>query len=302
MKKIYNPSLATLLFTFASIAAHAQGGATSTSPAAPAAVAVGATPAAAAAPTAFQGQTTASPISALNNFTASVRVEGYGPAVTSLTAYRPNVAKGIENDPKSQIYSKNKLSLAYKLDPTWTTGVGLAFYTLSQTGNVFQEPYVFVRNSQLVHIGNFNLDLALRVYGGFTAASQKYSNAGQIRTTGDASYKISSIYTAGLIYEAYDYILSTVKVGARKLEFDLIPHFDARIAENAIASLLIKTYTYHNVGNGFINAKDPVYLSPNMTWLFASKSVAVNPYLDIPLSRFEARYTTIGLNLNWKIL
>ncbi len=236
------------------------------------------------------------------HITASVRFEGYGPATTDWTGYRPNVDKGLSNDRKQEAYSKNKLYLGYKFNESQSAGVGLQVYYLSYSGDSFKDPYIFVRDSHFVQSGGYNFDAALRLYAGVSADAKKYNTPMGIRFVQDSTYKTGTPLTLGFFSEMHWYTLSKRVIGARELEFFLVPNVDIKIATKWTANLALKIWAYHNVGkNLFDLVNDPVLLSPGFTYS-PIKTVAINPYLDFATRRFAWNMTTVGLNLNWKIL
>ena len=322
MKKLLSPQIITSLLLFVSVSAlHSAQAASGTKPAKKPHVAAPAAPATPVAEKPSEAPTEVKPDAktektaetqsteetfwqkAQKKFTGSLRFEGYGPALTDWTAYRPNVAKAYSNDPKQQVYSKNKFSFGYKLSPSQTVGIGLQTYYLKVTGNVNKDPYLFVRDSHLVSKSNYNLDLALRVYLGLSNDAKVYHNPFGLRLVHDSTYRIDNGPLALDFYtEITWYYLDVTKVKSRQTEFFLLPNVDYSLNNTMAVNLGLKFWAYKVSGRTIFDLpSDPVLVSPSFTWR-ATKNFIVNHYLDIPAARLAFDMTTVGLNLNWKFL
>lgn len=244
--------------------------------------------------------------SVLKRFTATSAIEVYGPSITEWRDLRPNVDKGTTEDIKSPVYSKNKFNLGYKLTSTRTTGLGLEFYSLSRVGNVFKDPYVYVRDNKLIEAGNYTMDLALRVYAGVSPNSRAANTlpTSAFRLVHNSTYKFDSSSWSAAFYSETQWNPQRVrKVGAYEVGFFLVPNVNYNLSDSFALNLGTKIWTTHKVGQTFFaQTIDPILVSPNVAWKPIS-GLTVNPYLDFaPGQAFAMKFTTIGLNLSYKLI
>lgn len=244
------------------------------------------------------------PFSTKSRFSASARIELYGPAITALGDNRPNLSTGVGNDPKQEVFTKNKINLAYKISGDQSIGLGLQAYTLAKSGTSMRDPFVFFRDSHAIQSGRYNMDAAIRFYAGVSEISRKkYHTPVGFRFVQDSTYKLTDGQTVLSLYaEIHWYVHNPRAINDRELEFFLVPNVDYRINSKFSFNFAVKIWAYHNVGRVLNDlAYDPVLLSPGIVWE-PIKNVHLNPYLDFAAQNLSLAMTTLGFNVNWKFL
>ncbi|MBI3535439.1 MAG: hypothetical protein HY072_08170 [Deltaproteobacteria bacterium] len=229
----------------------------------------------------------------------------FGPAVTNpFSGMQPdvNLGRGSQNAP---LGLTNWLGIAFKLNqyPNIALEPVIKFELLPVREHDFtmKDPYLKLKHTKLVNIGNFNLYADLRLVPGVTTASRTKNLVGSVISKQVASYDIpdtkfcisSTTVVVASFYSGY-------AVGKPDLIVDVSPNVSYSLLPNLTVDLSYALETAHVRGATFSN--QDITLDPGITWDI-TPTVQFQPYLDFKLNkRVALDTTTVGFFFTAKLL
>jgi hypothetical protein len=253
----------------------------------------------------------------IDKITASYLNVLYGPAIMSpregmgrfRAGYLPDTDSGANNT-DSRVFTKNYLSLGYKLSDTLTVGpvAYWAWYPVGAQDYQIRDPYIKLGNSKFLSRGNLKMTADLRLAAPVAQNSRNNGMITYLMSKQITSYSIPSTrLTAGLTTYALARFHGTGTKGVANekrndIEAYAGPSLDYQVASNLTAGVLYEVSAAHTVGQGFNFNNDGTNLEPNLNW-DVTPNVNFNPWLDIAVGkRIAGDTTTFGAALTLKIL
>ncbi len=250
-----------------------------------------------------------------------------GPAVTSLGSnFQASKLDGT-TDLGSPLLFENTLGATYKL--TDHIKVGPTFYWQYKTGgqnNLLMggDSYVKASHNALITQGTYTMTGEARYYVPITEASRDKRSMGSVRLIQNQNYDIPNTkWSVGVYTFVQKYFYNQYEAGKGfkgtapwSLRAYVGPSVTYAITDSVQASLLYEAtsrlrfgksvfsgWENPNVGDALSDPRAPsTDIEPSVNWDI-TKSISLNPYLDIPVSgRVALDTTTINANFIWKLL
>lgn len=244
-----------------------------------------------------------------------------GPAVTSLgSMYQASKLDGT-TDTTTPLLFENTLGAIYKL--TDHIKIGPTFYWQYKVGGVDNllmggDSYVKVSHNALITKGAYTLTGEARYYVPITEASRDKRSMGAIRVIQNQNYDIPNTkWSVGVYSFVQKYFYNQYEAGKGfkgtapwSLRAYVGPSVTYAITDSVQAALLYEATARVRFGKSvFSGWENPnpdgapsTDIEPSVNWDI-TKSISLNPYLDIPVSgRVALDTTTINANFIWKLL
>jgi hypothetical protein len=238
---------------------------------------------------------------------ATLRTEIYGPGVTlgGNGSRRPDLNTGVGTNPKDLIRAEHKFVAAYKWSPSVLTGVGLEANQVATAGFIARDPYLVLRDNQLLHTDFINWDLQGRAYAGLTDNSVKAHSPFAFRLSQTWGFRPSrGRWTLDVHGYAH---LWTYGADASAQAQDFRAHFNPyvtyRISPKIAARADYRAYGNHKRNRAWNDLdSEPTTAGPGVIW-DVTPAFNVNPFLDLsPGTGFKWSHSTVGVNLNWRAI
>jgi hypothetical protein len=239
------------------------------------------------------------------NIGLSIGAENYGPSLTEFDAYRPDVAKGTNNNPKDLVRSKLKFTPSYKVGASSAIILGIEGALQATKGFDFTDPYLAYRDSKAIDTAGVTTDAAVRLYGGLSPSAGPAKRIASLRLIQDTKWNIAGSRWMLELYSYYHRFFYSASASGTSMASELFlnPVLGYRTSASLQIQLQSKTWAHESLKSSFLalNA-DPTLLSVGVSWDVVP-GLNLNPFIDMsPSQSFRPEFSTLGLFMSWKAI